>query len=218
MPKKSKSYIPILFSSSSLHPFYSRKSSDTYIMFSDHSHHCSDNDRGGCAHVCHNLSDGGYICACYSGYIISQDNRKHCVDVDECQTGNHQCSHICTNLNGTYTCSCRHGFQLSDRHSGVCRAEDDNVIVLFANGPELRAYDLRTREEMDVVDNEKRVQAIDFDPRTEYVFWIDSYDNTIKRSYMVNAKEGKAKIGHAQDLNMKSTYYLILKFISYVFY
>jgi len=92
----------------------------------------------------------------------------------------------------------------------VCRAEDDNVVVLFANGPELRAYDLHTSEEMDVIDNEKRVQAIDFDPRTEYIFWIDSYDNTIKRSYMVNAKEGEAKIGYAQDLNMKSMYYSIL--------
>jgi len=78
--------------------------------------------------------------------------------------------------------------------------------VLFANGPELRAYDLRTREEMDVIDNEKRVQAIDFNPKTEYVFWINSYDNTIKRSYMVNAKKGQAKIGYAQDLNMESTY------------
>jgi len=179
-------------------------------MFSDHSHHCSDNDRGGCAHECHHLRPEGYICACYPGYIISQDNRKHCVDVDECQTGNHQCSHICTNLNGTYACSCRQGFQLSDRHSGVCRAEDDNVVVLFANGPELRAYDLHTSEEMDVIDNEKRIQAIDFDPRTEYIFWIDSYDSTIKRSYMVNAKEGEAKIGYAQDLNMKSMYYSVI--------
>ncbi|XP_070148921.1 low-density lipoprotein receptor-related protein 2 [Polyergus mexicanus] len=168
-----------------------------------HTHHCSANDRGGCAHECHNITNGGYICACYPGYIISPDNRKHCMDIDECQTDQHQCSHICTNLNGSYACSCRQGFQLSDRYSGVCRAEDDNIVVLFANGPELRAYDLHTREEMDVIGNEKRVQAIDFDPRMEYVFWIDSYDNTIKRSYMVNAKEGQAKIGHAQDLNTK---------------
>jgi len=89
----------------------------------------------------------------------------------------------------------------------VCHVENNDIVVLFANGPELRAYDLHKKEEMDVVDNEKRVQAIDFDPRMEYVFWIDSYDNTIKRSFMVKAKEGKAKIGHAQNLNMKSTFY-----------
>jgi hypothetical protein len=25
-----------------------------------------------------NLTDGGYICACYAGFIISADNRKKC--------------------------------------------------------------------------------------------------------------------------------------------
>lgn len=132
------------------------------------------------------------------------------MDIDECQTGQHQCSHICTNLNGTYACSCRQGFQLSDGHSGVCRVEHDDVVVLFANGPEVRAYGLHTKQEMDVISDEKKVQAIDFDPTAEYVFWIDSNDNTIKRSYMVNAKKGQAKIGYAQDLNMKSVYYSIL--------
>lgn len=99
---------------------------------------------------------------------------------------------------------------MSDGYSGVCRVEDDDVVVLFANGPEVRAYGLHDRQEMDVIRDEKSVQAIDFDPRAEYVFWIDSYDNSIKRSYMVNAKDGEAKIGYAQDLNMKSTYYLVL--------
>lgn len=174
------------------------------LRFSDHSHHCTTNDRGGCEHKCHNITDGGYICACYSGYIISMDNRKHCVDIDECQTGQHQCSHICTNLNGTYACSCRQGFKLSDSLSGVCRTEDDDVVVLFSYGEELRAYDLRTKEEMDLIDNQDRVFTIDFDPRTEYVFWIDAYKRAIRRSYMLNAKEGQAKIGYAQDLNMKS--------------
>lgn len=93
----------------------------------------------------------------------------------------------------------------------MCRVEDDDVVVLFANGPELRAYGLHTQQEMDVVGDEKRVQTIDFDPKEEYVYWIDSYDNSIKRSYMVNAKKGEAKIGYAQDLNMKSTYYSVLE-------
>lgn len=96
---------------------------------------------------------------------------------------------------------------MSDGQSGVCRVEDNEVVVLYAKGPELRAYDQRNKEELDVIDNEKRIQAIDFDPKSEYVFWIDSHDNTIKRSYMVNAKDGQAKIGHAQDLNMKSKCY-----------
>lgn len=175
-----------------------------------------DINKGGCSHYCHNITDGGYICACYTGYIISQENRKRCEDINECATGQHQCSQICTNLNGSYACSCRHGFQLSDNLSGVCRAEDDEVMLLFADGQEIRAYNFRNREEIDVIAHEKRIQAVDFDPVREYIFWIDSHDNTIKRSYMVNARGGKVKIGFAQDLDMKSNY--IFFFFFYFYY
>ncbi|XP_043497943.1 low-density lipoprotein receptor-related protein 2 isoform X2 [Polistes fuscatus] len=165
---------------------------------------CLDSNKGGCSHYCHNITDGGYICACYPGYIISKANRKRCEDLNECATGQHQCSQICTNINGSYACSCRQGFQLSDNLSGVCRTEDDEAMLLFANGQEMRAYSFHNKEEIDVISHEKRIQAVDIDPAKEYVFWIDSHDNTIKRSYMVNAKDGKVKIGHAQDLDMKT--------------
>lgn len=144
----------------------------------------------------------GYICACYPGYIISEDNHKHCEDIDECLKGQHYCSQLCTNLNGSYACSCRDGFKLSDNLSGVCRAEENEVLVLFGKGQEMRALSIYRNDEMPVVTNEKRVQAIDFNPKMEYVYWIDSHDGTIKRSYMLNAKHGSVKIGHAQDLNI----------------
>lgn len=50
------------------------------------------------------------------------------LDIDECATGANQCSHICTNLNGTFSCSCRTGFTLVDGLSGVCKADDPKVI------------------------------------------------------------------------------------------
>lgn len=164
---------------------------------------CSDLTRGGCEHHCMNLTDGGYICACYSGFIISPENRKRCQDIDECATGTHTCSHNCTNLNGTYACSCRTGFRLADDMSGVCKAEIGDVILVFANGPEIRGFNLQKEEEFDVVAAEKRIEAIDYDPKSQIIFWADSFDKTIKRSYMVNAQNGQAKIGFAQDLNMK---------------
>ncbi|XP_024940882.1 low-density lipoprotein receptor-related protein 2 isoform X2 [Cephus cinctus] len=169
-----------------------------------HNKQCTDGNRGGCAHYCRNISDTSYICACYPGFITSQNNRKHCEDIDECTTGQHQCSQICTNYNGTYGCSCRQGFVSLDNRSGVCRAVKNDVTLLFGHGQSIRAYDLRRKEQMDVVVDEKRVQDIDYDPRMEYVFWIDSHDNTIKRSYMINAKDGDVKIGYPQDLSIKS--------------
>lgn len=79
-------------------------------------------------------------------------------------------------------------------------------MILFASGSEIRAYDIHKKEEVEVVVDEKRVQSIDFDPKAEYVFWIDSHDYSIRRSYMLNAKGGQVKIGYAQDLNIKSNF------------
>jgi low density lipoprotein-related protein 2 len=87
--------------------------------------------------------------------------------------------------------------------SGVCKVQKDDVILIFSTGPEIRAFDLKAREEFDVIGLEKRIEALDYNPISQMVFWADSYDKTIKRSYMVNAMDGKVKIGYAQDLNMK---------------
>lgn len=168
-----------------------------------HNNVCTEGNRGGCEHSCMNLTDGGYICACYSGFIISKKNRKVCLDVDECTTGAHHCSQICTNLNGSYSCSCYDKFRLSDGLSGVCKAIDEDITLLFANGPEIRSLVFKDKEEADVITGEKRIEALDYNPETNMIFWADSYDKTIKRSFMINAREGQVKAGYAQDLNMK---------------
>ncbi|XP_015126789.1 low-density lipoprotein receptor-related protein 2 [Diachasma alloeum] len=165
---------------------------------------CNPVNKGGCAHYCQNVTDGGYICACYPGYITSSDNNKHCEDINECTTGTHHCSQVCTNTKGGFSCSCIEGFTLVDNHSGVCRTNDEGAQLLFASGPDIRAYSLHKREEIPAIANEKRIRSVDIDPKMEYVYWINSHDNTIKRSYMINAKEGQAKIGYAQDLNVQN--------------
>ncbi|KAK0162271.1 hypothetical protein PV327_008621 [Microctonus hyperodae] len=167
---------------------------------------CSPLNKGGCAHYCQNITDRGYICACYPGYITSVDNNKQCEDINECTTRAHHCSQICINIKGGYSCSCHDGYQLTDNHSGVCRVIDNSdPELIFADGPEIRSYNSHTKSEQSIIADEKRVRSIDFDPRSEIIFWIDSHDNTIKRSYMINAKEGQAKIGYAQDLNIKNS-------------
>ncbi|XP_049818680.1 low-density lipoprotein receptor-related protein 2 [Aethina tumida] len=166
---------------------------------------CSTVDRGGCEHHCMNLTHEGYICDCFAGFIISKDNRKVCLDIDECATGDNSCSQICTNLNSTYACSCREGFRLSDKLSGVCKALKAEVSLLFANGPEIRSIDIKEQEEVGVITEEKRIEAVDYNPKTQMIFWADSYDKTIKRSYMINAVNGEAKTGYAQDLEMKGS-------------
>eukprot|EP00731_Ephydatia_muelleri_P037202 Em0418g1a len=51
------------------------------------------------------------MCSCKTGFGLST-NSKTCVDIDECQMNNGNCSHFCTNTNGSFTCSCRIGFAL----------------------------------------------------------------------------------------------------------
>lgn len=75
--------------------------------------------------------------------------------------------------------------------------------IIFANGPEIRAYDVQKRKEFDVISQEKHIEAVDFDPKNEMVFWVDSYDRKIKRSYMVNARGGEVKMGYPQELSLK---------------
>ncbi|KAG5887844.1 hypothetical protein JTB14_005610 [Gonioctena quinquepunctata] len=168
-----------------------------------HNNLCSEASRGGCEHTCMNLTDGGYICACYSGYIISKENRKVCLDVDECATGAHHCSQVCMNLNGTYACSCREGFKLSDQLSGVCKAEKEDVKLLVSNGGEIRSFELKQRDVEGVIMDEQRIDAVDYNPVSQMIFWADSRQKTIKRSYMINAQNGEVKAGFAQDLEIR---------------
>lgn len=125
--------------------------------------------------------------------------------MDECALGLHHCSQECSNINGSYVCSCRDGFVLSDLFSGVCKALEPKLTVVYTNGPELRGYEANEKRHLSILSNEKRIMAIDFDPKSEIVYWADSYDQSIKRSYMVDAKDGQVKVGYPQDLNIKGS-------------
>lgn len=155
---------------------------------------------GGCEQLCTNVTKNAHVCSCFNGYVVNPEQRKKCIDVDECATGLNRCSHLCTNREGTYECSCRPGFTLLDTMSGVCKADDPKVSIVYSNGEDIEAYQIHKRKEVDVIRNEKRIEAIDYDPKNEMVFWVDSYSKQIKRSYMVDALAGEVKVGYAQDL------------------
>jgi len=48
------------------------------FRFPDRDKVCLDSNKGGCEHQCSNLTDFGYICTCFQGYIIDENNPKRC--------------------------------------------------------------------------------------------------------------------------------------------
>ncbi|KAL9986755.1 hypothetical protein ACROYT_G000945 [Oculina patagonica] len=85
---------------------------------------CSDIDEckmdHDCEHLCNNTL-GAYFCTCRKGYQLMNDNRT-CTDIDECAPRNmteskvigslSACHHICSNVEGSFQCSCRNGYML----------------------------------------------------------------------------------------------------------
>jgi hypothetical protein len=72
---------------------------------------CSDNA------TCIN-TDGGFFCACESGF--AKDDNGECVDKDECEDGTSLChpNATCTNTAGSFTCECKDGYE---GDGSVCR-------------------------------------------------------------------------------------------------
>ena len=100
-------------------------------------HTCTDidectNDNGGCEQTCTNTI-GSFVCSCLDGYSLDHNNYNctgtiilkiliplldHFLDINECIFSNGDCNHDCTNIPGSYSCSCRAGYSLNtDGHN-----------------------------------------------------------------------------------------------------
>ena len=135
--------------------------------------------------------------------MVDANNPKKCIDVDECLSFGHNCTQTCTNMNGTYACSCLDGFSLTDQFSGVCRANDGSETrVLFSTGEEIHGEILSKQTKLfEVIKNESRIESIDFDPKDMMLYWADSEEKAIKRSFIPGSKEHpEAQIGYPQEI------------------
>lgn len=122
---------------------------------------CNPVHRGGCQHKCTPVGDKGYVCVCPKGYKVSSNNTKKCENINECATFGHNCSQICTNLEGYYNCSCRPGFRMVNEK---CIATGHPPVLFIANGLDVRAIDNNQQYQSSLIVGESRVQAIDYDP------------------------------------------------------
>ena len=51
-------------------------------------------------------------------FVFTQIFLHSCTDINECSTNNGGCAHSCVNTQGSFTCSCRSGFQLASDGRG----------------------------------------------------------------------------------------------------
>ncbi|KAF9687148.1 hypothetical protein SADUNF_Sadunf02G0063700 [Salix dunnii] len=71
--------------------------------------------------TCYDPENGrGYLCRCLDGYRGNPYLPNGCLDIDECTDATviHNCTNICTNLLGNYTCSCPKGYHGDGRKNG----------------------------------------------------------------------------------------------------
>lgn len=165
-------------------------------------HGASNCTSGGCEQKCSELEDSGYVCHCLRGFRISPNNKKRCVDIDECAEFTHNCSQLCTNLNGTHVCSCREGFEA--KINGVCRLKEGSVTLIYSDSPEIRTYNVTSDRASYVIKGDS-IESLDYEPKSGIVYWTDSYGKTIKRSYLPGSPErANVTMGYAQNLDIKS--------------
>ncbi|KAK4318073.1 hypothetical protein Pmani_010899 [Petrolisthes manimaculis] len=157
---------------------------------------------GGCEQTCTDLNDGGYVCHSIRGFRISPNNPKICNDIDECAEFTHNCSQLCTNLNGTHACSCSEGFVAEI--NGVCRLEQGAITLIYSDSPEIRAFNLTSHTAKYVIKGDN-IESLDYEPVSGIVYWTDSYGKTIKRSYLPGSPErANVTMGYAQNLDIES--------------
>ncbi|XP_031570149.1 cadherin EGF LAG seven-pass G-type receptor 1-like isoform X2 [Actinia tenebrosa] len=73
--------------------------------------------KNGCSGPGSNCNPSNGNCYCSSGYYLA--TAKQCADTNECASNNGRgpCDQVCTNSQGSYTCSCDAGYSLSGKHA-----------------------------------------------------------------------------------------------------
>uniref|UniRef100_A0A8B9LU25 Low-density lipoprotein receptor-related protein 2 n=1 Tax=Astyanax mexicanus TaxID=7994 RepID=A0A8B9LU25_ASTMX len=132
-----------------------------------------------CEHRCQMSPEGG-TCSCPSGYVVSSNNSRSCIDYDECQLWG-VCDQLCEDRIGTHRCSCQEGYVLEQHR--YCRANTSSGVasLLFSNGRDLLIGNIHGQNSRILVHSENRGVAVgvDFHYQLQRVFWTDTIQNKV---------------------------------------
>uniref|UniRef100_A0A803XP43 Pro-epidermal growth factor n=1 Tax=Meleagris gallopavo TaxID=9103 RepID=A0A803XP43_MELGA len=124
---------------------------------------------------------------CPNGYRLRSESSA-CVDIDECLEGGlGTCGQTCTNVPGSYFCSCLPGYTLDiDRRS--CYVNDPAPFLLFHHGSAIYRIDTEGTNHERLVDDAGPSGLIDFHYTEEKVYWVDSEKRLLQRIHLNGTK------------------------------
>ncbi|XP_021380367.1 prolow-density lipoprotein receptor-related protein 1-like [Mizuhopecten yessoensis] len=111
----------------------------------------------------------GPVCICQLGFTLMTDNVT-CKDIDECNIhrGRLPCDQECTNTNGSFNCSCLHGYRLEN--TTHCRVQDPDPVLYVAANTGVLAYHIRSGLWTTVFEDQPDIVDLDFGPN-DNLFW-----------------------------------------------
>ncbi|XP_033731070.1 putative vitellogenin receptor, partial [Pecten maximus] len=146
--------------------------------------------------VCKALPNGP-VCTCQLGYTLLTDNVT-CKDIDECVTthqGRSPCQQVCTNTNGSFTCSCLPGYRLEN--NTYCRVQGPDPVLYMAANTGVLAYHIRSGHWAAVFEDQPDISALDFGPN-DNLYWT-----------AVNKTSDRVLFGHVGQSGTWKTHTLV---------
>lgn len=163
------------------------------------SEYCSKNS---CQHICVNVTNQGvpyHKCECNPGFIHARYAAEECEELNECSSLRyHTCQQICTNTKGSYHCSCAYGYTDGGYHSHTC-IPVDTTSMLYTIGHTMKNFVPRSGSLMDVVSQQRNIDALAADMINNIVYWSDP---SLKRIYRSLIPTKAADLGQPQDLGI----------------
>ncbi|KAK3083345.1 hypothetical protein FSP39_020255 [Pinctada imbricata] len=158
-------------------------------------------DNGGCHQTCTDLDKGGYYCSCKEGYQMSREDKKTCIDIDECAVWGNKCPQMCRNVKGSFKCLCADGFLDTKERGTNCKAKGGVLGVYFTTGHQVRQIIPERKEYSGVISNGEYFGGIDLDIERRLIYWTDTSQRKIMRAGIPQSLK-ISYVPKPQDLNL----------------
>ncbi|XP_064616961.1 LOW QUALITY PROTEIN: low-density lipoprotein receptor-related protein 4-like [Liolophura sinensis] len=95
------------------------------------------------------------------------------------------CSQMCTNLAGSYLCSCWEGYRLEpDGHT--CKVKEANPVLFYSEAHQVHSINLHTSEVKQLVSGRKNITDIAYDQvgTLGTLFWADQEESAVFKAHL----------------------------------